>query len=112
MYKGGFNLYENLTNEEARVCRFLEGLSDLESLTASQIMARLAIKDLRSFHQIIFDLRLKGLPIVSSKSNSNSGYWMARNKDELQLYLKKKERYIATHQKIITAMQAAVDNLA
>ena len=40
-------MYENLTNDELRVFRILEGLGDTESLTGSQIMERLMIKDRR-----------------------------------------------------------------
>lgn len=102
-------MYENLTNDELRVYRILEGLGDTESLTGSQIMERLIIKDRRFFHQLIFELRLKGVPIVSIKSGSHSGYWLARNKDELASYLHDKELYIATHKKIIEAMRGAAE---
>lgn len=65
-------MYERLTNDELRVYRILEDLRDSESLTGSQIMERLMIKDRRYFHQLIFELRLKGIPIVSIKSGNHS----------------------------------------
>ncbi|WP_155242368.1 hypothetical protein [Lysinibacillus sphaericus] len=49
-------MYENLTNDELRVYCILEGLEDSKSLTGTQIMERLMIKDRRYFHQLIFDL--------------------------------------------------------
>ncbi len=101
-------MYENLTKDELRVYRILEGLEDTESLTGSQIMERLMIKDRRYFHQLIFNLRSKGMPVVSVKNGAHSGYWIARNKDELTAYLQDKELYIATHQRIIEAMRGAV----
>ncbi len=102
-------MYENLTNDELRVYRILEGLGDSESLTGSQIMERLMIKDRRYFHQLIFNLRLKGMPVVSIKNGNHSGYWLARNRDELVSYLHDKELYIATHKKIIDAMRGAAE---
>ena len=60
-------MYESLTNDELRVYRILEDLRDSESLTGSQIMERLMIKDRRYFHQLIFDLRSKGMPVVSKR---------------------------------------------
>ncbi|MGE8037942.1 hypothetical protein [Lysinibacillus sp. NPDC093692] len=104
-------MYENLTNDELRVYHILEGLGDSESLTGSQIMERLMIKDRRYFHQLIFDLRLKGAPVVSIKSRNHSGYWLARNRDELASYLHDKELYIATHKKIIEAMRCAAETI-
>lgn len=108
---GGKRMYENLTNDELRVYRILEGLGDAESLTGSQIMERLMIKDRRYFHQLIFDLRLKGAPVVSIKSGNHSGYWLARNKFELSAYLHDKEMYIATHRNIIEAMRSAAETI-
>ncbi len=104
-------MFKNLTNDELRVYRILEGLGDTESLTGSQIMERLMIKDRRYFHQLIFELRLKGIPIVSIKSGNHSGYWLARNRDELASYLHDKELYIATHMKIIDAMRGAAETI-
>lgn len=102
-------MYENLTNDELRIYRILEGLGDTESLTGSQIMERLMIKDRRYFHQLIYNLRIKGMPVVSVKNGGHSGYWLARNRDELASYLHDKELYIATHKKIIEAMRRAAE---
>jgi len=104
-------MYENLTNDELRVYRILERLEDSESLTGTQIMERLMIKDRRYFHQIIFDLRSKGMPVVSKKNRYHSGYRIARTKVELASYLQDKELYIATHKKIIEAMRGAAETL-
>jgi len=104
-------MYENLTNDELRVYRTLEGLGDSESLTGSQIMERLMIKDRRYFHQIIFELRSKGMPVVSNKNRYHSGYRIARTKVELASYLHDKELYIATHRKIIEAMRGAAETI-
>lgn len=100
-----------LTNDELRVYSTLEGLGDSESLTGSQIMERLMIKDRRYFHQLIFNLRSKGMPVVSVKNGGHSGYWLARNSDELTAYLHDKELYIATHRKIIEAMREAAETI-
>lgn len=109
---GGTNkMHENLTNDELRVYRILEGLGDSESLTGSQIMERLLIKDRRYFHQLIFDLRSKGMPVVSKKNRYHSGYRIARTKVELASYLQDKELYIATHKKIIEAMKGAAETI-
>lgn len=102
-------MYENLTNDELRVYRILEGLRDSESLTGSQIMERLMIKDRRYFHQLIYNLRTKGLLVVSVKNGNQSGYWLAHNKEELAAFLHDKELYIATHRKIIEAMKGAAE---
>lgn len=104
-------MHENLTNDELRVYRILEDLGDSESLTGSQIMERLMIKDRRYFHQLIFNLRSKGMPVVSVKNGGHSGYWLARNGDELASYLHDKEQYIATHRKIIEAMRGAAETI-
>ncbi|WP_375199983.1 hypothetical protein [Bacillus sp. RS11] len=104
-------MYENLTNDELRVYRILEGLRDSESLTGLQIMERLLIKDRRYFHQLIYNLRTKGLPVVSIKNGGHSGYWLAQNKAELAAYLHDKEQYIATHRKIIEAMRGAAETI-
>lgn len=98
------SIYDNLSIDEYRVIRLLEGLDENERVTASQIMDRLMIKDIRHLHQIIFDLRMKGFPIVSSKSGK-SGYWIAKNEFELKSYLRKKQLYITTHQKVIESME-------
>lgn len=103
------SIYDNLSIDEYRVIRLFEGLDENERVTASQIMDRLMIKDIRHLHQIIFDLRMKGFPIVSSKSG-NSGYWIARSKDELKTYLRKKQLYIATHKKVIESMEKAASS--
>lgn len=103
------SIYDNLSIDEYRVIRLLEGLDENERVTASQIMDRLMIKDIRHLHQIIFDLRMKGFPIVSSKSG-HSGYWIARSRAELKTYLRKKQLYIATHQKVIQAMENAAES--
>ncbi|MEQ6050178.1 HTH domain-containing protein [Lysinibacillus capsici] len=102
---------EYLTNDELRVNSTLEGLGDSESLTGSQIMERLMIKDRRYFHQIIFDLRSKGMPVVSKKNRYHSGYRIARTKIELASYLQDKEHYIDTHKKIIEAMRGAAETI-
>lgn len=104
-------MYKNLTNDELRVYRILEDLGDSESLTGSQIMERLMIKDRRYFHQIIFDLRSKGMPVVSKKNRYHSGYRIARTKAELASFLQDKELYIATHKKIIEAMRGAAETI-
>lgn len=104
-------MYENLTNDELRVYRTLKGLRDSESLTGSQIMERLMIKDRRYFHQLIYNLRTMGLPVVSVKNGNHSGYWIAQNKAELATYLHDKELYIATHRKIIEAMRGAAETI-
>ncbi|MDM5246201.1 hypothetical protein [Lysinibacillus sp. G4S2] len=104
-------MYENLTNDELRIYRILEGLGDSESLTGSEIMERLMIKERRYFHQLIFNLRSKGMPVVSIKNGNHSGYWLARNKDDLTAYLHDKELYIATHRKIIEAMRGAAESI-
>ncbi|MGA3600779.1 hypothetical protein ACPCXA_11800 [Lysinibacillus agricola] len=74
-------------------------------------MERLMIKDRRYFHQLIYNLRTKGLPVVSIKNGSHSGYWVARNRNELASYLYDKELYIATHRKIIEAMRGAAETI-
>lgn len=105
------DMSESLTNDELRVYRILEDLGDSESLTGSQIMERLMIKDRRYFHQLIFNLRSKGMPVVSVKNGGHSGYWLARNGHELASYLHDKEQYIATHKKIIEAMRDAAETI-
>lgn len=102
-------IIERLNYDERRVYDLLRSLEDGQHLTANAIMNRLSILSHRYFYSLISNMRLQGVPVLSSKKHSNKGYWLASNRNELHDYIKEKERYINTHYETVLALKDSLN---
>lgn len=102
---------ENLSYDELRVFKLLEGLEPDERITGALIMARLGIRDRRHLYVLIENIRKEGLPIIGGKQLGEKGYKIARSKEELQMYLKACQTTINTQIRTMQAMQRFSDEL-
>lgn len=102
---------ERLNNDEYRVFSLLNGLDEHERILGASAMERLAITDRRYFYQLVQNLRDKGLPVISSKNNANSGYKLAKTIEEFNIYIAEREREHRTHQHTTNAMKQAAKEI-
>lgn len=110
MYKYQKQL-KDLSFDELRLFKLLEGLDLTERITGDLIMSRMGIESKRKLYSLVENVRQKGFPIIGGKRIDNQGYKLARSKEELQSYLKSCQTSINTQIRTMEAMKRFSEEL-
>lgn len=78
---------EELSIKHEAVWRTLQLVEPGQFITGARLMEHSGIKERRSFHQIIRDLRRAGYPIGSSKQPETRGFFVIRDQSALDMTL-------------------------
>lgn len=91
---------EKLTKEEVAIIAYVgDGRVNKDEIR------RVFNLDNRTFYAVIEKIRRKGVWLVASKEKGNSGYYIAKNRNELEEWISKQYKMIESNTKTYQAMR-------